>query len=51
MINVKSIAAAVAMVPHSPFPGESVQRFFAVEKPGLDVAWLGGVTEEVIDDD
>jgi hypothetical protein len=34
VIDAKSITAVVAMVPHQPFPGE--ERFFLVEKPGLD---------------
>ena len=40
VIEVQSISAVVAMVPHHPFPGE--QHYFVVEKPGLDVASLGG---------
>lgn len=43
VIDVRSIRAVVAMVPHQPFPGEL--RYFVVEKPGLDVASLGGSTE------
>jgi hypothetical protein len=34
VINVKSISAVVAIVPHHPFPGE--ERLFLVKKPGLD---------------
>jgi hypothetical protein len=47
VIDAKLIAAVVAMVPHQPFPEDSssVERFFVVEKPGLDVSSLGGVTE------
>jgi hypothetical protein len=47
VIDAKSIAAVVAMVPHQPFPEDSnpVEHFFVVEKPGLDVSSLGGVTE------
>jgi hypothetical protein len=51
VIDVKSITAVVAMVPHQPFPGDSVERFFVVEKPGLDVASLGGSTESVPDEE
>ena len=47
VIDVKSIAAVVAMVPHQPFSENSSpdERFFVVEKPGLDVSSLGGDTE------
>jgi hypothetical protein len=51
VIAVESIKAVVAMVPHQPFPGEAVERYFVVEKPGLDVASLGGSVEDVPDDD
>lgn len=52
VVDVKSIASVVAMVPHQPFPDSenTIQRVFVVEKPGLDVAWLGGNTEEVLDE-
>ena len=43
VILVKSVISAVAMVPHK---GDC---FFLAEKPGLEVAWLGGVTEELTD--
>jgi hypothetical protein len=43
VIDVQSIRAVVAMIPHQPFPGDL--RYFVVEKPGLDVALLGGSTE------
>jgi hypothetical protein len=49
VINVKSISAVVAMVPHQPFPGE--ERFFLVEKPGLDTTTIGGKDEEMMDVD
>ena len=47
VIDANSITAVVAMVPHQPFPEDSnpVERFFVVEKPGLDVSSLGGVIE------
>ena len=41
MIPVKSIISVVAMVPHK---GD---RFFLA---GLEVAWLGGVAEELTDE-
>jgi hypothetical protein len=47
VIDVKEIAAVIAMVPHQPFPDATVGHFFVVEKPGLYVAWLGGSTEDI----
>lgn len=46
---MKSIQSVVAMVPHAPqVDGQPASdRFFLVEKPGLDVAVMAGV-EEVI---
>lgn len=49
VVDVKSITAVIAMVPHEPFPGEKC--FFLVEKPGLDVATIGGKDEEMMDID
>lgn len=40
VVDVKTISAVVAMVPHIPFPGHGT-RYFMVEKPGLDVTSLG----------
>jgi hypothetical protein len=51
VINVESIKAVVAMVPHQPFEGEVAERYFVVEKPGLDVAMLGGYVEAVREED
>jgi hypothetical protein len=45
VIDVKSISAVVAMVPHQPFPGE--ERLFLVEKPGLGTTTIGGNNEEM----
>jgi len=47
VIGVKYISSVIAMVPHQPFGGDSIQRYFVVEKPGLEVACLGGVEEQV----
>jgi hypothetical protein len=47
VIDMESIKAVVAMVPHQPFHGEMVQQYFVVEKHGLDVAILGGNVEIV----
>jgi hypothetical protein len=49
VIDMKSILSVDAMVPHQLFPGR--EHFFVVEKPGLDVASLRGVLEDVQDDD
>jgi hypothetical protein len=48
-VNVKDLVSVVAMVPHHPsIPGKPVhKRFFVVEKPGLDVANMGGVEDEL----
>lgn len=52
VIDVKHISAVVAMVPHQPFPGEEgEQRFFLVEKPGLDSSYIGGIYEQAMDVD
>jgi hypothetical protein len=51
VVDVKSIVSVVEMVPHQPFSEDTIKRVFVVEKPGLDVAWLGGNTEEVPDDE
>lgn len=51
VIDVKSISAVVAMVPHQPFPGLGEEHFFLVEKPGLDTTSIGGNDEEIMDVD
>jgi hypothetical protein len=51
VVDAKAIIAVVAMVPHSPFPEDTTDRYFVVEKPGLDVAYLGGNVENVPDED
>ena len=51
VIDVKTIRSVIAMVPHKPFPGDTRQRYFVVEKPGLDVAYLGGNVEVVPDEE
>ena len=47
VIDIKYISSVIVMVPHQPFGGDSVQRYFVVEKPGLEVACLGGAEERV----
>ena len=51
-IDVKSIQAVVAMIPHIPVIDRQVahERFFLVEKPGLDVAVMSGAEEVYIRD-
>jgi hypothetical protein len=48
-INIKTIQAVVAMIPHMvEIPGfPPSERFFLVEKPGLDVATMAGVEDGV----
>lgn len=47
VIEVKVIMSVVAMIPVPPSLGmpPGGQHFFLVEKPGLDLAWLGGSVE------
>jgi hypothetical protein len=51
VIDVKSILAVIAMVPHQPFLQDPIKRYFLVEKPGLDVATLAGHIEVVPDEE
>jgi hypothetical protein len=46
-IDIKTIQAVVAMIPHRPeIEGRPIaDRFFLVEKPGLDVAVMAGIEE------
>ncbi|KAH9162708.1 hypothetical protein EDB89DRAFT_1860572 [Lactarius sanguifluus] len=48
-VNVKAIQSVVAMIPHSPSidgrPAED--HHFLVEKPGLDVALMSGIEEDM----
>ncbi|KZT02196.1 uncharacterized protein LAESUDRAFT_662285 [Laetiporus sulphureus 93-53] len=52
VVEVKNIVSVVAMipVPHSLGMPQNGQYFFLVEKPGLDVAWLGGAVETIIEE-
>ena len=47
-IEVQSIQAVVAMVPHAPVieGQETREQFFLVEKPGLDVTVMTGVGDD-----
>ena len=63
VVEVKAITAVVAIIPHkiclptAPDANKPIEeraledRHFVVEKPGLDVAEMGGVVEEVEEDD
>jgi hypothetical protein len=51
VIDVKRIHSVIAMVPHRPFGPNSEQHYFVVEKPGLELAELGGHRDDVPDDD
>ena len=52
-IDVKTIQSIVAMIPHKPeIPGLPLsERFFLVEKPGLDVAMMAGIEDDVPGDE
>ena len=45
-LRLNTFIGVVAMVPHTPYPEGTV--FFVVEKPGLDVAHMGGNDEELV---
>ncbi|KAH9968257.1 hypothetical protein BC827DRAFT_1152522 [Russula dissimulans] len=52
-IDVKSIQVVVSMIPHTPSISGNVptERFFLVEKPGLDVIIIAGMEEHTPDDE
>ena len=51
VVDISCIQAVVAMVPHCLRSAEGDDdRFFLIEKPGLDVANLGGADEPVVAD-
>jgi hypothetical protein len=50
IIDINAITSVVAMVPQPPFRAEPEQRYFVVEKPGLDVAHMGGKDEELTEE-
>ncbi|KIJ13970.1 hypothetical protein PAXINDRAFT_80092 [Paxillus involutus ATCC 200175] len=51
IVDVKSILSVVAMVPHQVHTLGDMERYFVVEKPGLDVATISGWEEATVDDD
>ncbi|KAL1936964.1 hypothetical protein VTO73DRAFT_2833 [Trametes versicolor] len=59
VIDAKQIVSVVAMVPLPPTEAELTQahpdalasRFFLIEKPGLEIAFLGGIVEDDADVD
>jgi hypothetical protein len=52
IVHAKDIISVVAMIPHQPIiAGQPVEdRFYVVEKPGLDVANMSGVHEKLIEE-
>ena len=48
-IDAKTIQSVIAMIPHTPVIElqQLGEWFFLVEKPGLDVAVIGGMVEEM----
>ncbi|KAG6825303.1 hypothetical protein H0H92_004107, partial [Tricholoma furcatifolium] len=46
IVDVKSLVAVVAMVPHAPL-SDGKQRFFLAEKPGMDIVTTDGIEEDV----
>jgi hypothetical protein len=50
VIDMKTISSVVAMVPMKPSEGSQSSRFFLLEKPGLEITYLGDVPT-VVDND
>jgi hypothetical protein len=51
VVNVKHISSVVAIIPHPKYHGPRYEnRFFVVEKPGLEVAFMGGIVEDLAED-
>lgn len=50
IIPAKTILSVVSIIPHKLFENDSEQRYFVFEKPGLDVAHMGGVEESTPDE-
>lgn len=52
-VNVKTVKSVVSMIPHSPTIQGAVssERFFLVEKPGLDVALVAGIEDDSQEDE
>jgi hypothetical protein len=51
VIYVKMIASVVAMVPVTPCDGDRSSWFFLLEKPGLEILYLGDVPTEAHNDE
>lgn len=53
VVDVCEMEAAVAMVPHSVdrLGEEWAGRYFVVEKPGLDIAEMGGALDDLRDEE
>jgi hypothetical protein len=50
VIDAKTILSIVALVPMKPSEGSQSLRFFLLEKPGLEITYLGDVPT-VVDND
>ncbi|KAF8809319.1 hypothetical protein BYT27DRAFT_7222542 [Phlegmacium glaucopus] len=50
VISVKTILSVVSIIPHKLFQDDSDHRYFVVEKPGLEIACLSGVEENIPDE-
>jgi hypothetical protein len=50
IVPAKTILSVVSIIPHKLFEDDSEQRYFVVEKPGLDVVRIGGVEESAPDE-
>jgi hypothetical protein len=53
VVNIKNIVSVVAMIPHRPMLPSGVveDRFFMLEKPGLEISMLGIPDNGYQDDD
>jgi hypothetical protein len=52
VIDISSIVSVVAMIPHDPFAdGDTQERYFVAEKPGLEVTVLGGIEDDQEEED
>ena len=51
VVDFSCILSVVTVVPHTlPEPYDNKKWFFIVEKPGLDIAYLGGTDEHAPED-
>ncbi|KAF8803071.1 hypothetical protein BYT27DRAFT_7110775, partial [Phlegmacium glaucopus] len=50
IIPVKKILSVIAMIPYKLSENDPEPQYFLVEKPGLEVARMGGVEESIPDE-